>query len=82
MTDNEILQEQIEILQMKNTALANELLDIKNDAIKIFADKLCDKIVSYSLHVDCEGVETLNRLYGMIDSLVKEMTEGNNEFAN
>lgn len=48
---------------------------IKSEAIKEFADKLCDKIVSYSLHVDCEGVETLNRLYGMIDSLVKEMTE-------
>lgn len=48
----------------------------KSEAIKEFANKVYDKIFSYSSFVDYDSVIMLNRLYEMIDDLVKEMTEG------
>lgn len=73
------MQQEIKILKAEQDNYKewyfNTVEQAESKAIKEFADKLRDKIDSYSLHVDCEGVETLNRLYRMIDSLVKEMTE-------
>lgn len=64
----EMLQEQIESQQMENAALANELLDIKNDAIKIFAERL-ENDYSDILH-GAYGVEVRE-----IKNLAKDMTE-------
>lgn len=60
----EMLQEQIESQQMENAALANELLDIKNDAIKIFAERL--KPSNKERYIS----------YAKVERLVKEMTKG------
>ena len=69
----EMLQDFNENLQTGNTALSNEILEIKSEAIKEFADRLKEK-----KYKSCEWshgehpyiVEECD-----IDNLVKEMTE-------
>lgn len=51
----------------------NEIIRLQ--AIKDFAEKLTDKISVYSKYVDVDGIVILNRIFRMIEDIVKEMTE-------
>lgn len=68
----ERLKDYNENLQTANTALSNEILDIKSEAIREFAERLKAEIKS-----DLYGDDVMPR--GTIDWLVQETTEGENE---
>lgn len=73
----ERLQGYNENLLTANTELSNEILDIKTEAIKEFAERLkksafdCDVSFGYGKEHYTEAVAVVE-----IDNLVKEMTEG------
>ena len=61
-----------ENLQTANVALSNEILDIKTEAIKEFAERLKEKSLVLTGGVTLYGkIVTVSK----IDNLVKEMTE-------
>ena len=49
--------------------------EIKSEAIKEFAERLIDKIFTYTKYVDVDGVVILNRICRMMEDIEKEMTE-------
>ena len=64
--ENERLQDFNENLQTGNTALSNEILEIKSEAIKEFAKELKNCFAISKDYLD---------IINIIDNLVKEMTE-------
>ena len=69
----ERLQDYNENLQTANTALSNEILEIKSEAIKEFAERLKLFIIPQK----ADGYTREIVLKRDIDNLVKEMTEVN-----
>lgn len=61
---------------IKETIISNFDNEIKSEAIKEFAERLTDKISVYSKYVDVDGIVILNRIFRMIEDIVKEMTKG------
>ena len=51
----------------------------KSEAIKEFAERLKEIIYTHENRVDVDGIILLTRIDNSIDTLVKEMTEGNND---
>lgn len=80
----ERLQDYNENLQTANTALSNEILDSKSEAIKEFAERLKTEIISDTAYgCDCnqhsgyyDYTIKIGDIPEYIDNLVKEMTEG------
>ena len=80
----ERLQDFNENLQTGNTALSNEILEIKSEAIKEFAERLKEGIQENHYYTSTEDMGNRKRYVHItnikdfsqyIDNLVKEMTE-------
>lgn len=68
-----ITERKKEIESLEDHCVSDEA---KFEIIKEFAERLKEKILTYSEQVNDYGITVLTQLYDMIDNLVKEMTEG------
>lgn len=69
------LEESIDCSRKKYNSLLQKLQQAQSKAIREFVNRLTDKISVYSKYVDGDGIVILDRIFRMIEDIVKEMTE-------
>lgn len=66
---------QLEETKAEIERLLQKLQQAKSEAIKVFAERLKEIIYAHENRVDVDGIVLLTRIDNSIDTLVKEMTE-------